>query len=100
MASSTGLYLPENPPTPPPEPDIVHQLAVEAIRDKLIAAKEQASGRSRRSRALAEIKLFIRSDDDPRYLSWKSFDPIKVANGGFIFDWTGAPCVSTTRSSG
>ncbi|MGH9391593.1 MAG: hypothetical protein ACRD1Z_18485, partial [Vicinamibacteria bacterium] len=89
-----GYILPENSSSPPPEPDIVHQLANEAIRDGLIVAKEQALWAIEAiPEPLAEIKLYVRSDDDPRYLSWKSFDPIKVVNGGFLFDWTGVPCI-------
>lgn len=89
-----GYILPDS-PLPPPEPDIVHQLAEEAIEDGLITVKAQALWAIEAiPERLAEIKLFIQSSDDPRYLSWKSFDPIKVVNGGFIFRFDGAPCVS------
>ncbi|HEY7700470.1 MAG TPA: hypothetical protein VIE88_18730, partial [Vicinamibacteria bacterium] len=90
-----GYILPDDPTRPPPEPDIVHQLAIEAIRDGLIKVKEQALWAIEAvPEPLAEIKLFIRSDDDPRFLSWKSIDPMKVVDGAFLFRFDGTPCIA------
>jgi len=81
---------------PPVEPPLVLELADQAIDEKLIGARHHALWAIEAvPEPIAEIKLFIQSDDDPRYAAWKSIEPLKVVNGGFIFKWNDqVPCLA------